>query len=71
MRWGRCFMTGRGANIWPSDDWIFRRKVTPLFSFQRDPHNANPKADLLDHFFWEDVLDAETNGYLEDDNESV
>ncbi len=45
--------------------------MTPLFSFQRDPHNANPKADLLDHFFWEDVLDAETNGYLEDDNESV
>lgn len=30
-------------------------------------HNANPDADLTDHYYWDDVLDAETDGYLEDD----
>ena len=30
-------------------------------------HNANPDTDLTDHYYWDDVLDAETDGYLEDD----
>ena len=29
-------------------------------------HRNHPDADLSDHFFWEDVLDAETDGYLEE-----
>ncbi|MCR5548679.1 MAG: hypothetical protein K6F25_08000 [Bacteroidales bacterium] len=34
-------------------------------------HNANPEADLSDHYYWEDVLDAESNDYLEDDPEDA
>ena len=34
-------------------------------------HNANPEADLSDHYYWEDVLDAESNEYLEDDTEDA
>ena len=34
-------------------------------------HNANPKTDLSDHYYWEDVLDAESNEYLEDDTEDA
>ena len=30
-------------------------------------HRAHPDADLSDHYFWEDILDAETDGYLEED----
>ena len=30
-------------------------------------HNAHPEADLTDHFSWEDILDAETDGYLDGD----
>lgn len=30
-------------------------------------HNASPDTDLTDHYYWDDVLDAETDGYLEDD----
>ena len=29
-------------------------------------HNAHPDADLSDHYNWEDILDAETDGYLDD-----
>ena len=29
-------------------------------------HNNHPDADLSDHYYWEDVLDADTDGYLED-----
>ena len=29
-------------------------------------HQNHPDADLSDHYFWEDVVDAETDGYLED-----
>ena len=29
-------------------------------------HNANPDADLSDHYYWEDILNAETDGYLDD-----
>jgi len=29
-------------------------------------HSVNPDADLLEHYNWEDVLDAETDGYLDD-----
>lgn len=28
--------------------------------------NSNPGADLSDHYHWEDILDAETDGYLDD-----
>ena len=28
--------------------------------------SANPDADLSDHYYWDDVCDAETDGYLED-----
>ena len=27
-------------------------------------HNAHPDADLSDHYYWDDVLDAETDGYV-------
>lgn len=27
-------------------------------------HNSHPDADLTDHYYWDDVLDAETDGYL-------
>jgi len=27
---------------------------------------ANPVADLSDQYFWDDLLDADTDGYLED-----
>ena len=30
-------------------------------------HYNHPEADLSDHYYWEDVLDADTDGYLEDD----
>lgn len=29
-------------------------------------HNAHPDADLSDHYNWEDILDAETDGYFDD-----
>lgn len=29
-------------------------------------HYNHPDADLSDHYYWEDVLDADTDGYLED-----
>lgn len=29
-------------------------------------HSNHPDADLSDHYFWEDVVDADTDGYLED-----
>ena len=29
-------------------------------------HHSHPDADLSDHYYWEDVLDAETDGYLDD-----
>ncbi len=29
--------------------------------------SANPDADLSDHYYWDDVRDADTDGYLEDD----
>ena len=29
-------------------------------------HYSHPDADLSDHYYWEDVLDADTDGYLED-----
>ena len=29
-------------------------------------HRAHPDADLSDHYFWEDVLDAETDDFLDD-----
>lgn len=29
-------------------------------------HNANPDADLYEHYYWEDILNAETDGYLDD-----
>lgn len=29
-------------------------------------HNANPDADLSDHYYWDDVLNAGTDGYLDD-----
>jgi len=29
-------------------------------------HNSDPDADLTDHYYWDDVLDAETDGYLDD-----
>ena len=32
----------------------------------RQFHRSHPRADLSDHYFWDDVLDAETDGYLED-----
>lgn len=28
-------------------------------------HNAYPDADLTDHYYWDDVCDAETDGYLD------
>ena len=31
-------------------------------------HNSHPEADLSDHYSWEDILDAETDGYLDDDD---
>ena len=30
-------------------------------------HNEHPDADLTDHYSWEDILDAETDGYLDGD----
>lgn len=29
-------------------------------------HYNHPDADLSDHYYWDDVLDAETDGYLDD-----
>ena len=29
-------------------------------------HRAHPDADLSEHFYWDDILDAETDGYLDD-----
>lgn len=29
-------------------------------------HSSHPGADLSDHYFWDDTLDAETDGYLDD-----
>ncbi len=29
-------------------------------------HYAHPDADLSDHYHWEDILDADTDGYLDD-----
>lgn len=29
-------------------------------------HNCHPDADLSDHYGWEDILDAHTDGYLDD-----
>lgn len=29
-------------------------------------HKLFPDEDLSDHYYWEDVLDAETDGYLDD-----
>lgn len=29
-------------------------------------HNCHPDTDLSDHYYWDDVLDAETDGYLDD-----
>ena len=29
-------------------------------------HRSHPDADLSDHYGWEDVLDAETDDYLDD-----
>lgn len=29
-------------------------------------HRAHPDADLSDHYYWDDVLDAETDDYLDD-----
>ena len=31
-------------------------------------HNAHPDSDLTDHYSWEDILDAETDGYLDDED---
>lgn len=31
-------------------------------------HNEHPDADLTDHYSWEDILDAETDGYLDEDD---
>ncbi len=28
--------------------------------------SANPDADLSDHYYWDDIVDADTDGYLED-----
>lgn len=29
-------------------------------------HRAHPDADLSEHFYWDDIRDAETDGYLDD-----
>lgn len=29
-------------------------------------HNCHPDADLHDHYYWDDILDAKTDGYLDD-----
>lgn len=29
-------------------------------------HRARPDADLSEHYYWEDILDAKTDGYLDD-----
>ena len=31
-------------------------------------HQAHPDADLSEHFFWDDILDAKTDGYLDEDS---
>ena len=33
-------------------------------------HESHPDADLSDHYNWEDVLDAQTDGYLDDESSS-
>ena len=43
----------------------------PRLSGALSARNANPEADLSDHYYWEDVLDAESNEYLEDDTEDA
>ena len=30
-------------------------------------HRSHPDADLSDHYYWDDILDAETDGYLDED----
>ena len=40
----------------------YDRKLERMQQF----HNANPDADLTDHYYWDDVLNAETDGYLDD-----
>lgn len=32
-------------------------------------HNTFPDADLTDQYYWDDVLDAETDGYLDKDDD--
>lgn len=29
-------------------------------------HNGSPNTDLHDHYYWDDILDAKTDGYLDD-----
>lgn len=30
-------------------------------------HRSHPDADLSDHYYWDDILDAETDGYLDEE----
>lgn len=32
-------------------------------------HESHPDADLSDHYSWEDILDAESDGYLDEDDD--
>ena len=32
----------------------------------RQFHRSHPDVDLSDHYYWDDLRDAETDGYLED-----
>ena len=65
------------ADVWKggqvSDDFIGHRGEFDLNDEARRVsediqqfHYNHPEADLSDHYYWEDVLDADTDGYLED-----
>ena len=45
----------RNDDSWGSSEYI------------RQFHNADPGCDLSDHFDWQEITDAETDGFLDDD----
>lgn len=39
----------------------------PSYTKPDRPYRSIPEADLSEHYHWEDILDAETDGYLDED----
>ena len=72
--WGEVTGLNDDCNVGPvSDGFIGHRGEFDLNDEARRVsedmqqfHYNHPDADLSDHYYWEDVLDADTDGYLED-----